>query len=356
MRVAVAMSGGVDSSVAAALLKDAGYDVLGITMHIWSDYGITSRDKRKNSCCAPCHIDDAKMVAHQLGIPHYVMDFRSEFDRQVVDYFCREYLAGRTPNPCIPCNKKIKFGSLLTRARELGAEYIATGHYARIEKDERGRFLLKCARDKVKDQTYFLFNLSQKQLKHIMFPLDNLFKGRTREVARNLGLKIAEKPDSQQVCFIDQHYKQLLKERFPRKIKPGEILDTQGQHMGFHHGAPLYTIGQRRGLGIALGYPLYVTHIDAAANTITVGEREDLYCDSLVANRCKMASDVDLTQPRLVKAKIRSTHKAARAIISSMDKGRIKVRFAQAQSAVTPGQAVVFYEGDTVLGGGWIEA
>ncbi len=355
MRVAVAMSGGVDSSVAAALLKNEGYDVLGVTMHIWSDYGIASSDKRKSSCCAPCHIDDARMVAHQLGIPHYVMDFRSEFERQVVDYFCREYLAGRTPNPCIPCNQKIKFGSLFSKVKELGVEFIATGHYAVIEKGERGCLLLKRARDKSKDQSYFLFNLSQKQLEHIMFPLGELTKGRTRNIARNLGLKIAEKPDSQQVCFIDRHYERLLKERFPNKIEPGEILDTKGQRVGFHHGAPLYTIGQRRGLGIALGYPLYVTHIDAAANTITVGSRDDLYRNSLMAVRCRMVSGVDLTQPHLVQVKIRSTHKAARAIITPVDKGRIRVKFAYAQSAVTPGQAVVFYEGDTVLGGGWIE-
>ncbi len=356
MRVAVAMSGGVDSSVAAALLKEQGYDVLGITMHVWSDYGLAPAEKRRQSCCAPCHIEDAKMVAHNLGIPHYVLDFRQEFDKHVVDYFCREYLAGRTPNPCIPCNRKLKFGLLLSKIKELGAESIATGHYARIENDAEGHFLLKCAKDKTKDQTYFLFNLGQQQLKHIRFPLGELKKGRTREIARHLGLRVADKPDSQQVCFIDQHYQQLLKSRFPKRIKPGAILDYQGRRIGFHHGAPLYTIGQRRGLGIALGYPLYVTKIDSGANTITVGEADKLYRNDLTATYCHMVSGEDLNNSRMVKVKIRSVHKAAKAIISPLAGQKIRVRFAQPQRAVTPGQAVVFYEGDTVLGGGWIQA
>jgi tRNA-specific 2-thiouridylase len=350
------MSGGVDSSVAAALLKEQGYDVLGVTMHVWADFGINSAQQRQRSCCAPYHIEDAARVAKKLGIRHELLDFRPEFDRQVVDYFCREYLAGRTPNPCIPCNQKLKFGVLLSKMRELGVEYIATGHYARIEQDDEGRFLLKRARDKSKDQSYFLFNLSQKQLKHILFPLGDLTKERTRKIARSLGLKVAEKPDSQEICFIDQHYEQLLRKRFPQKIKPGAILDSKGQQVGVHPGAPLYTIGQRRGLGIALGYPLYVTHIDSAANTITVGCAEELYHDRLVAARCHMVSGEELTHSRMVKAKIRSGRAAAKAIISLLGHRKIQVRFAHPQRAITPGQAVVFYEGDTVLGGGWIEA
>jgi tRNA-specific 2-thiouridylase len=323
-------------------------------MHIWSDFGIASAKQRQRSCCAPCHIEDAKLVAHNLGIPHYVFDFRPNFDRQVVDYFCREYLAGRTPNPCIPCNQKIKFSLLLSKVRELGAEYIATGHYAQIERNGNGSYILKRARDKSKDQSYFLFNLSQKQLKHILFPLGQLTKGRTREIARSLGLKVADKPDSQQVCFIDQHYEQLLKDRFPKKIRPGAILNSQGLQIGFHHGAPLYTVGQRRGLGIALGQPVYVTKINSKGNTITVGSSEELYHDSLVATRCQMLSGEALSHPRMVKAKIRSTHKATKAIISPLDKGKIKVKFAESQRAITPGQAVVFYENDMVVGGGWI--
>jgi tRNA-specific 2-thiouridylase len=350
------MSGGVDSSVAAALLKDEGYDVLGVTMHIWSDFGTGSCRQHRRSCCAPYHIEDARLVAHQLGIPHYVLDFRQAFEQQVVDYFCDEYLAGRTPNPCIPCNQKLKFGLLWGRLQDLGVDYIATGHYARIERNNKGGFLLKQARAKSKDQSYFLFNLNQKQLKHILFPLGGLTKNRTREIARSLGLRVAEKPDSQQVCFIDQHYERLLKTRFPRKIRPGPILNFQGQQLGFHRGAPLYTIGQRRGLGIALGYPLYVTHIDSAANTITVGMVEELYADRLTAVGCRLISGEELTHPRLIKAKIRSTHIAAKAIISPRGKGEIEVRFAKPQRAITPGQAVVFYEGDTVLGGGWIQA
>ncbi len=355
MRVAVAMSGGVDSSVAAALLKEQGHDVLGITMHIWSDYGIAKAEKRRQSCCAPCHIDDAKMVAHDLGIPHYVLDLRQEFDKHVVDYFCREYLAGRTPNPCIPCNQKLKFGVLLSKIKELGAAYIATGHYARIENDAEGRFLLKCAVDKTKDQSYFLFNLGQKQLEHILFPLGEQGKGRTREIARDLGLRIADKPDSQEACFIDHHYEQLLKERFPNEIKPGAILDCKGQQIGFHHGVSLYTIGQRRGLGIALGYPLYVTRIDGMANTITVGPADKLYCNDLIATGCHTVSGEELTNPRMLKVKVRSTQKAAKAIISPLSKGKFRVKFAEPQRAIAPGQAVVFYEGDTVLGGGWIQ-
>ncbi len=347
------MSGGVDSSVAAAILKEEGYDVIGITMHVWSDFSNPACEERKRSCCAPSHIDDARQVAHQLGIPHYVLDFRADFDRLIVDYFCQEYLNGKTPNPCIPCNQKLKFVLLAKRVKELGAQYIATGHYAQIQQDNEGNFLLKSAKDKNKDQSYFLFNLKQKQLKHTLFPLGNFTKARIRRLAGELNLKVANKPDSQQVCFTDQHYQELLKERFPERIKKGVILDYLGHKVGEHKGIHLYTIGQRKGLGLALGYPVYVTEIDSIANTIKIGAYDDLYSDSLIAQHCHMA--YELSHSKIVQIKIRSRHKAAKAIISPLDNGKIKVKFARPQRAITPGQAAVFYAEDCVLGGGWID-
>ncbi|MCL0091980.1 tRNA 2-thiouridine(34) synthase MnmA [Dehalococcoidales bacterium] len=355
MKVVVAMSGGVDSSVAAAILKQQGYQVIGVTMQIWSSDKQAHEVDRFGGCCRLGAIDDARRVAYKLGIPHYVMDFRDVFNQKVVADFCREYSLGRTPNPCIRCNQYIKFDSLLERAKGLGANFVATGHYARIDK-AKGRYLLKKGIDPSKDQSYVLYPLTQEQLGHTLLPIGNFTKQRVREIARELGLAVAAKPESQEICFIpDDDYPKFLKEHIPEAVKPGPILDEQGNILGKHRGILFYTIGQRKGLGISTKEPLYVTAIEQERNAIVVSSKEKLYGNGLIATGLNWIAIAKLKQAITVKAKIRYRHNEAEAKITPLDKEEVYVRFKQPQMAITPGQAIVFYHGDTVIGGGTIE-
>ncbi len=353
MKVAVGMSGGVDSSVAAALLQQQGYQVTGVTMRIW-DGEDSAGEGRRHGCYGPGEaedIEDARRVAHTLGVPIHVFDLRQEYQREVLDYFRREYLSGRTPNPCLKCNHKIKFDTLLRKARDSGIDFdkFATGHYARVVYDESNqRYLLKKARDLSKDQSYFLASLSQEQLGQAIFPLGDYTKDEVRKMAADFGLDFSSKPESQD--FIAGGYSALL-----TATSPGPILDKHGHTLGEHRGIAAYTIGQRRGLGISATEPLYVTAIDAAQNAITVGSRKEVYGDELFASGLNWIATDALTQPARAKAKIRYQHQAAWATLIPRGEGKIYVKFDEPQMAITPGQAVVFYHGDAVLGSGTIE-
>ena len=357
-RVVVAMSGGVDSSVAAALLKEEGYQVIGATMQIWPSEKQAYDVDRSDSCCRLDAIEDAKRVAYKLGIPHYVVNFKNIFNQKVIADFCQEYSLGRTPNPCIRCNQYIKFDALLERVKELGANFVATGHHARIEQDEAsGRYLLKKGADQRKDQSYFLYTLTQEQLGHILLPVGTITKKRVREIARELEIPVAAKPESQELCFIpDNDYPKFIREFIPQAVKPGPIVDKQGNTIGEHQGIIFYTIGQRKGLGIAAQKPLYVTTIVHEQNAIVVGSKEEAYGTELIASRLNWISLTELKEPITAKAKIRYLHNEAEAEITPVDTDKVSVRFKEPQMAITPGQAVVFYDGDTVIGGGTIES
>jgi len=351
-RVVVAMSGGVDSSVAASFLKKDGYDVIGIAMKLWpkEECGF----HRERACCSLEGIADARLVAERLNIPFYVLDFNNEFKREIIDYFSKEYLNGRTPNPCVLCNEKIKFGALLKEARGLDAEYIATGHYANIIFDkEKKSFVLKEAKDKRKDQSYVLFSLTQAQLSRIKFPLANYQKTGTKKIARRMNLAVYNKRESQEICFVRDSYAGYLAQHFKEKIRPGVIRHEDGSVLGRHKGTPFYTIGQRQGLGIAYKHALYVTRIDPEDNTIVVGPKESTY------SRHVAVKDINWVVPpvkRRIRAmvKIRSQHKKAKAAIEITDHSAY-IEFDRPQEAPTPGQAAVFYDRDIVLGGGWID-
>ena len=357
MKVVVAMSGGVDSSVAAAILKQEGYEVIGVTMQIWPSDKPAYEIGRFGGCCGLGAVDDAKRVAYKLGIPHYVMNFRDIFGQKVIGDFCQEYSLGRTPNPCIRCNQYIKFDALLERAKGLGADFVATGHYARIEKDEaNGRYLLKKGIDRHKDQSYVLYPLTQEQLGHTLWPIGSFTKQRVREIARELGLPVAVKPESQEICFIpDDDYPKFLKEHIPQAVKPGPILNEQGSTLGEHRGILFYTIGQRKGLGISAKEPLDVTTIDRERKAIGVGSKEEVYGNKLISSGLNWITIAKLKQTIMVKAKIRYRHNEAEAEITPWDKDQVYVKFKEPQMAITPGQAIVFYNGDTVIGGGTIE-
>ncbi len=358
MKVVVAMSGGVDSSVAAAILKEEGYQVIGVTMQIWPSDGQAHEVDRFGGCCGLGAVEDARRVAYKLGIPHYVMNFRDIFAQKVIADFCRQYSLGRTPNPCIRCNQYIKFDALLKRARELSADFVATGHYARIEKDEvNGRRLLKKGTDRHKDQSYVLYPITQEQLEHTLLPIGNFNKKRVREIARELALPVATKPESQEICFIpDDDYPKFIENYIPQAVKPGPILNEQGSTLGEHKGILFYTVGQRKGLGISAKEPLYVTAIEPQRNAIVVGSKEEVYANELVASELNWITITKLEQPIMVKAKIRYLHKEAEAAITPLDADQVYVKFQEPQMAITPGQAIVFYNGDTVVGGGTIES
>ena len=351
------MSGGVDSSVTAALLKQDGYQVIGATMQIWPSNDLAEEAYNFDGCCGFDAVSEAKSVAHTLGIPHYVMNFRSEFAQKVIGNFCREYSLGRTPNPCIRCNEHIKFDALLNRAKELGADFIATGHYTRIEYDQvNDRYLLRQGVDRGKDQSYVLYIMSQNQLKHTLMPLGVFTKEKVRQIARELGLSVADKAESQEICFIpDGNYSRFLKEYMPEVAKPGPILDREGNTLGEHRGILFYTIGQRKGLGISAEEPLYVVAIDRGRNAIVVGSKEDVYRDELIAVDINWIAEQSPKLPLELKAKIRYRHREADAVITPISKREAHVKFSKPQMAITPGQAIVFYHKDTVVGGGTIE-
>ncbi|MBU6390795.1 MAG: tRNA 2-thiouridine(34) synthase MnmA [Planctomycetes bacterium] len=351
-KVVIAMSGGVDSSVAAYFLVEQGYEVIGLFMRL----GIDKLDTitKTKVCCSLEDANDARSVAEQLDIQFHVLNFKDAFDR-IIDAFCTEYLNGRTPNPCILCNQELKFGKLLDFARMLNADFIATGHYAKVEKIAN-RYLLKKGVDTLKDQSYVLFSLSQDQLSRTLFPLGTVTKERVRQVARDLNLKTKDKPESQDICFVlDNNYHTLLYERFGNRITPGVIKDTQGNILGRHPGSPFFTIGQRKGLGIALGTPRYVVDINPQENIVVIGTDEELMEDELVASSLNWISIDGLQSPLEVQAKIRYNHVPAPAVVYPHGVDKVRVVFKEPQRAITPGQAVVFYHNDTVVGGGWIE-
>ena len=348
------MSGGVDSSTTAWLLKEEGYEVIGATMCIGTMEKARGGPAR---CCSLADIEDARRVALRLEIPFYVIHLREEFEEEVIEYFCREYAEGKTPNPCILCNEKIKFGSFLKKAMELEAEFLATGHYARLNFDERtGRYLLRKGVDRRKDQSYVLFSLTQDQLCRTLFPLGDLRKEEVRRKALQLGLRVHDKPESQEVCFIqDTSYHSFLLERLRKAVDPGLILDKDGNILGKHKGIPFYTVGQRRGLGLAKGKPLYVINIDREKNAIVVGGEEEVCSDTFIVDSINWIVSPEMIPFHHAHVKIRYNHPGSEASLSPKGEGKLEVKFKSPQKAITPGQAAVFYDGETLLGGGWIK-
>ncbi|MFO7820394.1 MAG: tRNA 2-thiouridine(34) synthase MnmA [Halanaerobacter sp.] len=351
-KVVVAMSGGVDSSLTAALLKQEGYDVIGMTMEIWSEEERMEDDN--SSYSSP--VEDAKKVADKLEIPFHAVDFKELFKEKVISNFKEEYAQAKTPNPCIVCNKEIKFDAFLEKVKELGAYYMATGHYAKIDKDEQGRNILKKADDPKKDQSYMLYNLTQEQLEHTLFPLANYTKDKTRALAQEFNLEVHNKPDSQEICFIpDDDYKRFLEENYSAIINPGPILDLEGNKLGEHEGLPFYTIGQRRGLGLETHKKRYVVKLDKEKNAVIVGDNSDVFKKVLTAKNINWIAIDNLTESRTIEAKVRYNSQPKEATIMP-DGEEVKVEFAQAERAITPGQSVVFYAEDIVVGGGIIKS
>lgn len=356
-KVMIGMSGGVDSSVAAAVLLEQGYEVVGVTLQIWPDMQ-EERRKTEGGCCSLSAVDDARRVANRLGIPYYVLNFKDIFQEQVIDYFKREYLRGRTPNPCIACNRYVKFEAMLDKALAMGLDYVATGHYARVGYDsEKGRYLLRKSVTDRKDQTYALYTLTQEQLAHTLMPIGEYHKERVREMAKELGLSVATKPDSQEICFVeDNDYGRYICENTDQgqQVIPGNFVDTHGNVLGRHKGIIHYTIGQRKGLGIALGKPMFVVDINPDTNQVVLGDESEVFSRELIAEDLNFISIDALREPLRVGAKIRYSAREGEATLYPMEDGRIRVVFTQPQRAITPGQSVVFYDGDIVVGGGVI--
>ena len=346
--VIVAMSGGVDSSVAAALLKEQGFDVIGTTLSFWGEH---------NRCCSESDLRDARKVARQIGIPHYTNALHDAFKKHVVDYFVDEYLNGRTPNPCAVCNPSIKFGELLKKADELDVKFVATGHYAVVDYDEDSdRYILKRGIEQGKDQSYFLARLSQNQLARALFPIGSFQKEEIRKKAKDFGFSVASKSDSQEVCFIpDGQIAPFIEKMTGKTQEPGSIIDEEGSVLSTHTGIAGYTIGQRKGLGIATGKPMYITRIDPETNSIYVGEWDDLNTKRFSASRPNWIAITDINEPLNADVRIRYKHKASPAVIEPGKSDTIVVTFDSSQKAVTPGQLAVFYSGDIVIGSAWIE-
>lgn len=353
-RVVVGMSGGVDSSVAAYLLKEQGYDVIGVTMQIWQDEEQQIMEEN-GGCCGLSAVEDARRVAAQLEIPYYVMNFKKEFRTSVIDYFMDEYLAGRTPNPCIACNRYVKWESLLERSLQIGADYIATGHYAGVERLQNGRYTIKMSGTLEKDQTYALYNLTQEQLSRTLMPVGDYTKDEIREIASRLNLPVAGKPDSQDICFVpDGNYASFIEEELDTVLPKGNFVTKEGSVLGEHKGIIHYTVGQRKGLGLALGYPAFVTEIRPETNEVVIGTCEESMAVQVRANKIQFMAIEDLPEPRRLWAKIRYNHKGAWCQVKRSGDDEILCTFEEPQRAITPGQALVLYDGKYVAGGGTI--
>lgn len=354
-KVLIGMSGGVDSSVSALLLKQAGYEVIGATMRLWED---KEKPEIEDGCCSNRAVYDAKRVCDKIGIPHYTLDCREIFKDKVIDNFVHCYSCAKTPNPCIECNKYLKFDVFYQKALELECDYISTGHYAKVEFSEKyNQYVMKKSEENKKDQTYFLYSINKEVLPKLIFPLEHFKdKSEIRKIAEENGLTVAQKPDSQEVCFIpDNNYVGFLEENMKQKIVEGSIAMKDGTILGQHSGLIHYTVGQRKGLGIAYSEPLYVLKLDKEENEVVVGIEKELYANTLHANELNFLLDIDLSNPIEVMAKIRYRAKPAKAILYPIENGKVKVEFIESQRAITPGQSVVFYiEDDVVLGGGKI--
>jgi len=359
-RVIVAMSGGVDSSVAAAILKKQGYDVVGVTMKTWGFMEVGGAPKHESGCCSLDAIFDAKSVANSLGFPHYTVDFTKQFEQAVIDNFVDEYLHGRTPNPCVICNRKIKWEEMLKKADSLDAKFVATGHYSRIEFSEvTGRYCIKASEDDKKDQTYALWGLTQESLSRTLFPLGDFNKTEVRQLAAEYDIKTANKPDSQEICFVaDNNYERFLREKVPdiiNSLPEGDIV-MDGRKVGRHKGIPFYTVGQRRGLGIATGSPVYVKKIDVENNIVEIGDKNSVYQSGLIADDVNYVSVKELKEKSVIRCKIRYSDKGSPAEVVKADDKSFELRFLEPKSAITPGQSAVIYdEQGYVLAGGIIK-
>lgn len=353
-KVVVGMSGGVDSSVAAWLLKNQGYDVIGVTMQIWQDEEEAAMEEH-GGCCGLSAVDDARRVAAALDIPYYVMNFKKEFKENVIDYFIDDYLHGRTPNPCIACNRYVKWESLLKRSLDIGAEYIATGHYARVEKLSNGRYAIRNSATAAKDQTYALYNLTQDQLSKTLMPVGEYTKDQIRAMADEIGLLVAHKPDSQDICFVpDGDYASFIENTTDQVLPTGNFVTPEGKVLGKHKGIIHYTVGQRKGLGLALGYPAFVLEIRPETNEVVIGTYEESLTYTVRANELNFMSVEQITEPVRIFAKIRYNHKGAWCTVERTGEDEIVCTFDEPIRAATPGQAVVLYDGEYVLGGGTI--